>query len=178
MTLHAHYSKYHRNKPIDIARVLCLGCEVTHALIPSFSLPGSSHDTEDVEKYLAARELGRTRREAGAHFLAVGRDIRVLKRIERSFERCVLNWSAIFAIALPLRRAFTAIAAVVAVATTAMDELADVLLAANCYALERGVNAVFASRSSILLFRARKTGVAISHNLASPRKAPVAPDSS
>jgi hypothetical protein len=59
-----------------------------------------------------------------------------------------------------------------------MDELADVLLAANCYALERGVNAVFASRSSILLFRARKTGVAISHNLASPRKAPVAPDSS
>jgi hypothetical protein len=68
---HARYSKYHRDRLIDIARVICTGCGITHALIPSFSLPDSSHDTDEVEKYLAARELGQTRREAGAHFLAV-----------------------------------------------------------------------------------------------------------
>lgn len=170
---HARYSKYHRDGLIDIARVICTGCGITHALIPSFSLPDSSHDTDDVEKYLAARELGQTRREAGAHFLAAGRSFHVLKRIERSFDRCMLNWSAIFAMALSTRHAFAALASVVVV-----EVCADVLLAANRYALERGVNAVFTSRSSILLFRARKAGAMISHNLASPREAPAAPDSS
>jgi hypothetical protein len=144
LKLHAHYSKYHRNRPIDITRVLCLGCGVTHALIPSSSLPDSSHDLVDVERYLAARERGETRREAGAHFLSMGRDIRVLKRIERSFERCVRNWSAIFAMALSARQAFTEITTVVATATAITAESAGVLLAANRYALGRGVNAVFA----------------------------------
>lgn len=97
----------------------------------------------------------------------------MLKQIERSFARGVRNWSAIFAMDLSSRHAYTALAAVVAV-----EECAGVLLAANVYALKRGVNAVFASRSSILLFRVRKAGVSISHNLASPRDAPTAPDSS
>lgn len=175
---HAHYPKYHRNRLIDIVRGLCSGCGVTHALIPSFSLPDSSHDSGDVERYLAARERGDTRREAGAHFLAVGSDIRVLKRIERSFARCVRNWSAIFAMALSARQAFTAIAAVGAASTAVTDEPAGVLLAANQYALERGVNAVFASRSSILIFRVRKAGAAISHKLVSPHHVPAVPDSS
>lgn len=170
---HARYSKYHRNRLIDIVRVLCTGCGITHALIPSFSLPDSSHDTEDVEKYLAARESGQTRREAGAHFLAAGRSLRVLKRIERGFGRCIRNWSAIFAMALSARHAFAALASVVAV-----EACAGVLWAANHYALGRGVNAVFASRSSILFFQARKAGVMVSHGLASPRLVLSAPDSS
>jgi hypothetical protein len=173
LKLHARYTKYHRNRLIDIVRVLCPGCGITHALIPSFSLPDSSHDAQDVEKYLAGRELGQTRREAGAHFLAEGRSFRVLKGIERSFDRCIRNWSAIFAMALSTRHAFAALASMVAVGACA-----GILLAANHYALERGVNAVFASRSSILRFRARKAGVMISHNLVSPRNAPTAPDSS
>ena len=178
LKLHARYSKYHRNRLIEIVRILCLGCGTTHALIPSFSLPDSSHDTEDVEKYLAARELGQARREAGARFLAAGRDVRVLKRIERSFARCVRNWSAIFAMDIAARYAYKVLAAVVVVEARIVEEPAAVLLAANLYALERGVNAVFASRSSILLFRSRKTGMTILHNLASPRNTPTAPDSS
>lgn len=173
---HAHYTKYHRNRIIDIVRGLCPYCDVTHALIPSFSLPDSSHDSGDVEKYLAARGRGDTRREAGAHLLAAGSDIRVLKRIERSFERCVRNWSAIFAVVIFARDAFAALAAVVAV--EAKKERADVFLAANRYALKRGVNAVFASRSSILIFRASKASVMISHNLVSSQHVPAAPDSS
>ena len=178
LKLHAHYSKYHQNRLIDIARVLCSGCGITHALIPSFSLPDSSHDTGDVEKYLAARDLGLTRRKAGAHFLAAGGSIRVLKRIERSFARCVRNWSAIFAMDLDARQAFAALAAVVVSKVQPVTEPISVLLSANRYALERGVNAVFASRSSILLFRSRKEGMIVPHNLASPRIAPVVPDSS
>jgi hypothetical protein len=88
------------------------------------------------------------------------------------------NWSAIFAMAVASRRAFETLAAVVVANVSAVKGSADVLLAANHYALERGVNAVFASRSSILLFRPRKAGVMISHNLVSPRVVAVAPDSS
>jgi len=178
LKLHAHYSKYHRNQLIDIVRVVCTGCGITHALIPSFSLPDSSHDVQDVEKYLAARELGQTRREAGTHFLAAGRSFRVLKRIERSFARCMRNWSAIFAMAITVRQAFTVLSSVLAASAVGVEELSSVLVAANRYALERGVNAVFASRSPLLLFRAGTAGAMLSHNLASPRDAPAAPDSS
>jgi hypothetical protein len=178
LKLHDHYSKYHRNRLIDIVRGICLVCGSTHALIPSFSLPDSSHDSDDVERYLAGRAAGRKRREAGAHLLAAGRSLRVLKGIERSFERCMRNWSAIFAMAVATRQAFETFAAVVVAKACDVEERAGVLLTANLYALERGVNAVFASRSSILFFRARKAGVAISHNPVSPRNAPAAPDSS
>ena len=122
--------------------------------------------------------MGCTRREAGAHLLAAGLGIRVLKRIERSFARCMRNWSTVFAMDLDARQAFAALAAVVVSTAASVAEPTPVLLTANRYALERGVNAVFACRSSILLFRSSKAGVMISHNLASPRKAPVAPDSS
>jgi len=175
---HARYSKYHRNTAISIVRVLCHGCGITHALIPSFSLPGSSHDTGDVEQYLAARELGQTRGKAGAHFLASGRSLRVLKRIERSFARCMRNWSAIFAMAISTRLAFSALAAMLADCAVTEDDRGGFFFAANRYALDRRVNAVFASRSSILLFRARKAGRSFPRNLASVRDAPVAPDSS
>lgn len=178
LKLHARYSKYHRNQRIDIVRGICPACGITHALIPSFSLPDSSHDSGDVERHLAGRAAGRKRREAGAHFLAAGRSIRVLKGIERSFERCMRNWSAIFAMAVATRQAFETLAAVVGAKVCAVEECAGVLLAANIYALERGVNAVFASRSSILRFRARTAGMTISHNLVSPQNAPAAPDSS
>jgi hypothetical protein len=178
LKFHSRYSKYHRDQRIDIVRGLCPGCGITHALIPSFSLPNSSHDSGDVERHLAGRAAGRTRRESGAHILAAGRSLRVLKGIERSFERCMRNWSAIFAMVVATRQAFETLAAVVVAKACAVEERAGVLLAANHYALQRGVNAVFASRSSILLFRARKAGVTISHNLASPRDAPAVPDSS
>jgi hypothetical protein len=175
---HARYSKYHREDPLGIVRGMCTVCKTTHSLIPSFSLPDSSHDTGDVEKYLAGRAAGRTRREAGAHILARGRSIKVLKQIERTFARGVRNWSAIFAMDIPAKHAHETLAAVVVAEAQTVEDVTSVLLTANHYALERGVNAVFASRSSILLFRARKVGVVISHNLVSPRDAPAAPDSS
>jgi hypothetical protein len=174
---HGRYHKYHRERLIDIVRGVCPVCETTHALIPSFSLPGSSHDTDDVERYLAGRAAGLTRREAGGHFLAEGREVRVLKRIERSFERCARNWSAIFDMDIPVKHAYATLAAAVE-ADGAHDDGPGVLLAANQHALERGVNAVFASRSCILLFRTGNAGKGIPHDPASARNAPAAPDSS
>jgi hypothetical protein len=170
---HARYSKYHRDRLIDITQGICSECGATHALIPSFSLPDSSHDTGDVERYLAGRAAGLSRREAGAHFLTQGREVSVLKRIERSFERCVLNWAAWFCVDIPMNQAYTALA------MTVSAELGEgVLLAANRHALQRGVNAFFASRASILIFRTGNARKGIPYNLSLPRNAPVAPDSS
>ena len=174
---HGRYGKYHRENRIGIVRGICPVCETTHALIPSFSLPDSSHDAGDVEQYLAGRAAWLNRRAAGAHFLAVGREVRVLKRIERSFERCVRNWTAIFQMNIPTKYAYATLAVAVG-ADAGMGNEPAVLLTANRYALERGVNAVFASRASILLFRSKNAGRGIPHNPASPRNAPVAPDSS
>jgi hypothetical protein len=175
---HGLYGKFHREDFLEILRGICPVCGVTHALIPSFSLPGSSHDTDDVERYLAGRAEGLTRREAGAQFLTAGREVRVLKRIERSFERCIRNWSAVFAVEIPVKQAYETIAAVVGVKATATGKLTGVLRAANQHALGRGVNAVFASRSSILLFRSGNAGLGIPHKTASSRNVLVAPDSS
>jgi hypothetical protein len=170
---HGRYRKYHRERLIDIIRGICPICATTHALIPSFSLPDSSHDTDDVERYLAGRAAGLSRREAGAHFLAAGREFRLLKRIERSFERCIRNWSAVFEMNIPMRHAFTTLAA-----TVGNEGEPGILLEANRYALGRRVNAVFNSRASILLFIDRKAGKRIPHNLDSPQPSRQAPNSS
>jgi hypothetical protein len=184
---HGRYTKYHRNEVLVIVRGICQTCGVTHALIPSFSLPDSSHDAGDVEQYLAGRAARLSRRQAGAHFLAALRDMRVLKRIEMSFARSIRNWSAIFAMDIPTKCAYATLAAVVVVSSVAVlaaatvstaDLPAGVLCAANLYALERGVNMVFASRSSILVFPATKAGRGKPHNLASARNVIMEPDSS
>jgi hypothetical protein len=55
------YYKYHNNELLLIIRLRCLGCRHTHAIIPSFSLPHTSLDTEMVQKYLESRDSGESR---------------------------------------------------------------------------------------------------------------------
>jgi hypothetical protein len=99
--------------------------------------------------------------------LAIGRGMSALKRIERTFARCARNWSALFAQTLTGKDAFSEIAAAFGAADTTEDG-AGFFFAVNSYALEHGVNAVFASRASILLFRAARAVAAAPHNPISP----------
>jgi hypothetical protein len=170
---HGCYGKHHPLGHLIIRRVKCQECGSTHALIPRFSLPQTSHDTDSVETYLVARSDGQSRRTAGGHILAQGFEKRVLKRLERRFERGCRNWSALFAIDPPLAPNLTALAQHIGQPSTG-----GVLFAANRFALGRRVNAVFNSRSSILLFRNHRTGGRFPHNLASPQEARLPPDSS
>lgn len=62
--VHAHYFKYHDNKLILIIRLRCSGCNHTHAIIPSFSLPHTSLDTKMVQTYFSSRNNGSSRRIA------------------------------------------------------------------------------------------------------------------
>jgi hypothetical protein len=119
------------------------------------------------------RAQGLSRKEAGEHILARGVDLRVLKRLERSFARCLHNWSALFDTEI------LSPANLVSFATQAgIEGTESILRTANRIALGCRVNAVFNSRSSILLFRNHRTGERIPHNLASPQEARLPPDSS
>jgi len=65
---HASYWKHYYLEQIQILRVMCSTCDTTHALIPSFSLPGTSGGTEEVEAYLKSRHEGVGRGRAGKLF--------------------------------------------------------------------------------------------------------------
>ena len=61
---HGQYSKYHRSELLIILRVSCCCSKKTHSIMPSFSLPHSSLDVDDLDSYLLARDKGANRREA------------------------------------------------------------------------------------------------------------------
>jgi len=136
---------------------------VTHALIPSFSLPQTSHDTQTVEDYLREIGQGVSRRLSGASVLQQGFEFQTLKRLQRSFIRCALNWQAIFVAVLPPVLTLENFAL-----SLALPESKLWLVQANRKALLNGVNAIFNSRSNILLFRARKPGELIPLNSIPP----------
>jgi len=60
------YEKYHYSRLIPILRVRCQRCRKTHAVIPSFSVPGTSIGMEELESFIFKRAVGESRIEAGA----------------------------------------------------------------------------------------------------------------
>lgn len=163
--LHGRYQKHHGPCILTIQRVVCLDCGVTHALIPEHSLPQTSHDSAAVTTYLLNRAQGASRRQAGSEILAMGFAEKTLKNLEHSFARCSHNLAALLVITLP------PIPNLLNVARLFGIELGEqTLLDLNRLALGRRVNAVFNSRSSILIFHDRKPGSLIPHNLGPARE--------
>ena len=71
---HATYDKKLYEKVIDIHRVMCLNteCKRTHAIIPSFSVPGCSIGTKELNHFIKAIDRGETVEEAGQCFIDAG----------------------------------------------------------------------------------------------------------
>jgi len=157
---HGWYEKFHPSGLVSIARLKCTGCGTTHALIPTWSLPQTSHDTAAVERFLTARAAGQTRLAAGQEVLLAGQDYRFLKRLERAWRRCLHNWKALFNCDWPAGANINDFARL-----EDMDMNGSVLTQANQRALRAGVNAVFNSRCSILLFNRRRAGHTIPHKV-------------
>jgi hypothetical protein len=151
--LHARYRKYHYREQIEILRVRCWGCRRTHALMPSFSLPGTSIGTKEAEAYLVGRWRGESRAQAGRLFAGRGMGLRYLKQLERMLERGLARAKAIFPRAADERLAGRAWIQAVCGPTSRP------VVSLNDYALQHGVNAILCCRVSILLFsRARRSG--------------------
>lgn len=71
-------------------------CKKTHALIPSFSVPGTSIDLEDVETFIFHRRDGISRRAAGEIFGTRGMGDEYVRSIERRLIRGIHQAKALF----------------------------------------------------------------------------------
>ena len=71
---HCSYEKYFYKQNIPIIRVRCVAgkCNKTHALIPSFSVPGCSTGIKELDTFITLRSQGKTIGAAGQCFVDEG----------------------------------------------------------------------------------------------------------
>jgi hypothetical protein len=161
---HGSYSKYYYALLIRVLRVRCSSCKVTHALMPTFSLPGASIGTEEAEQYLLARAEGTGRGAASVDLRRRGVSSRYPKQLDRMFVRAISRAKALFPDATDVR-------------ATPMNWVRSVvgpterpLVALNRFCLEGGYNCVCFCRSSVIRFNRGKSGSGSSHNRGSPAR--------
>jgi hypothetical protein len=141
---HGRYLKYHFRDRIQIVRLRCLSCRRTHALIPSFSIPGLSIGSGEAERYLTSRESGVGRGRAAAELLARGMSERYMKHLEKMFATAIARAKALLAgfgdqrlRGLPWIR-------------SVLGDVESPLVGLNRFCLTHGSNAVCFCRASIL----------------------------
>lgn len=155
---HGSYHKYHFFERIRVVRVRCRHCRRTHALIPSFSLPGLSIGSAEAERYLAAREAGVGRGCAAGELLACGMSQSYPKRLERMLVTTVIRGKAL--LAAPGRERLQGLAWVRSV----VGDVKHPLVELNRFGLAHGVNGICFCRASILLFCPSVPRRRLSHN--------------
>jgi len=137
--------------------VRCGDCGRTHALIPSFSLPGLSIGSAEAERYLAAREVGVGRGRAAAELEACGMSGAYPKRLERMLATTVTRGKAL--LVAPGTERLQGLAWVRAV----VGDVDQPLVELNQFGLAHGVNGICFCRASILLFSPPSRGRRVSH---------------
>jgi len=156
---HSRYTKYYYREELWILRLKCEACGTTHAVIPSFSLPGTSIGIKETEKYLIKRASGVGRGTAGKVLLQAGLSEKYQINIDKMFQTSVDQAKAHFPQeGNPTLNGMEWVKSVVSDSERPLYSL-------NCFCLENGVNAVCCTRSSIQTFRIRKAGIRFSHNL-------------
>ncbi len=154
---HGSYHKYHFLKRIRIVRVRCRHCGRSHALIPSFSLPGLSIGSAEAERYLAAREAGVGRGCAATELLARGMSHSYPKRLERMLATAVVRGKAL--LETPGAERLLGLAWV----RWVVGDVERPLVELNRFGLAQGVNGICFCRASILLFCSPSRGRRVSH---------------
>lgn len=93
---HGFYEKYHYQRLIPILRVRCRECRKTHALIPSFSVPGTSIGLDELESFVIKRAGGTSRMEAGGLLRLHGLGEDYLRSLERRIVTGIHQAKALF----------------------------------------------------------------------------------
>jgi hypothetical protein len=149
-----------------ILRCICLNCRVTHAVIPSFSLPGTSIGTAEAEEYIRRREQGQGRRKASKVFSgdkAMSRNHPAV--LDKAFGRAVARAKAIFSSAAADTR-LQGTAWIEALTKESTQPIASL----NQYCLERQVNGICLTRVVIHLFSHTTGGICCPLNNGAPRR--------
>jgi hypothetical protein len=145
---HASYEKNLYAKAIDIHRVRCSNseCRHTHAIIPSFSVPGCSIGTKELNFFIKAIGRGKTIEEAGQCFIDAGMSPDYPESIHRRLKRYRSRIETIFA---PLIILFTGYFQLILHLT---DNNIDPVSKLHQLCYERKFNPVLFSRINILIF--------------------------
>ncbi len=158
LAAHGRYWKYYYAEQIEILRVRCRRCGVTHALMPAFSLPGTSIGTVEAEQYLLARAEGVGRGGASARLRELALSSCYPKQLDRMFEVAVERAKALFAnTASRPGNPMGWVQELVGATDTP-------LLRLNRFCLANHYNCLCFCRASIITFGCRSAGGGISHN--------------
>lgn len=95
-SVHAHYRKYHKGVHLLIIRLACGGCGSTHAIMPSFSVPHTSLDTQSVQTYFSKRDEGCSRRLAAKSSGMAEYSLDFLRNLEKRLARAVVQAKALY----------------------------------------------------------------------------------
>jgi hypothetical protein len=169
---HAWYSKYYYSESLRILRCICTACGVTHAIIPSFSLPGTSVGIEEAQIYIQLREQGQGRRKASKLFSGTKEmSTNHPAVLDKAFRVAVDRAKAIFAGQADERLEGCAWIA------SLTGEVDQPMVRLNQYCLEHRVNGVCLTRYPIHLFRDRRARIRVPHNSGAARTFKLAIDS-
>jgi len=143
---------------LPILRLRCGSCKTTHAIIPSFSLPGTSIGTGEAEEYLTSRAEGKSRSKSRTCFQGCGLAEIYPKQLEKMFSKAISRAKALF----PRhgKSTLSGIDWIESVCKTRNQPLYRL----NKFSLEQGVNSVCFNRCTILIFREKTVSSGSSHN--------------
>ena len=158
MVRHAKYQKYYYAEQIEILRVRCGDCRVTHALIPVFSLPGTSIGTEEAEEYLLARQKGTGRGTAAKGLQEQGLSDRYAKQLDLMFAAAVNRAKALFP------QVDATVQDPMSWVTAAVGATDTPLLSLNRHCLAKHFNCLCFCRSSIIIFKPKNAATDASLN--------------
>lgn len=140
-------------------RLRCKACGRTHAVIPSFSLPGTSIGTAEAEQFVREIEAGSSVYAAACTFEAKGIDSSYTYKARSFFTKYFHRAKALFS--TYGKADLHGLAWIRSVVN--LDK--DLITSFNLFCLSHRVNAVFCNRASILLFKEKKPGNGTSHNI-------------
>lgn len=168
---HGVYRKYHYNQRIFILRVCCRCCGRTHALLPSFSLPGTSVGLKEVDLFILRRAQGFSRASASAQFIERGMSESYRRYIERRLFEGIMRAKAL----LPQRGDHSLLPWqwLISAAGTSARPVYEL----NQISVSRGWGAFFCALSPAAGRRFERVGKAVSHNTGSVAAAPRVIDS-
>lgn len=156
---HGRYWKNYYAQKIQIIRGRCTSCLSTHALIPSFSVPGMSVGMAELNSFLLARYRGTNLSEAGQCFIDAGCGADYPEFIHRRMKLLTARLKVIFPNTLP-----SGICYPNAFVQLAGEESETPVTDINAMCLLQGYNPVCFSRHNILTLREYKPPDDFSHD--------------
>jgi hypothetical protein len=143
-------------------RVKCLNCGATHAIIPAFSLPGTSIGTKEAEEYIKSRKNNISRQEAAEILVSKGiRGEGYPKYFDKAFNNAVNKAKAIFTeYGDHTLKGLDWLESVI-------GKCSEPITLFNMFCLSHNINCIFFIRSNAIIFKVNKSKIKSSLNMVS-----------